>query len=207
MKTPKNIFLTIGLSIIAAIVVLSIIAAAVLAYVFMSVPNGSALLDEQICEPTFLDGGGPYYLANAPFREHIAPDANEGDALVVQGRVLEEDCKTPVAGAIVDAWQASEDGSYENEWYRGRVRTNERGEYRFETVIPKGYGEGTGYRPPHIHFKIWQGNTLRITSQMFFPEISGTRGFDDAYIMSVITKPGLFGERHFGFHNIILPRE
>jgi catechol 1,2-dioxygenase len=153
------------------------------------------------CVPTFPDGGGPYYQENSPFRQKIVPEQNSGERLMVSGKVLRSDCKTPVANAVLDIWQADETGEYQDNWYRGKVRTDREGNYSFETVVPKGYGEGTGYRPPHIHFKVFEGDREIITSQMFFPEVQGTPGFDDAYIMRVETNSGV----HEGYHDIILP--
>ena len=121
------------------------------------------------------------------------------------GKILQKDCTTPAAGAVLDIWQANESGSYHDEWYRGKVRADNEGNYTFESVIPKGYGEGTGYRPPHIHFKVFKEAAEIITSQMFFPQVRGTPGFEDAYIMQIKsdTENGL--PVHFGTHNIILP--
>lgn len=153
------------------------------------------------CTPTFMDGGGPYYQPNIPFRDMIAPDENNGDSLVVEGRILQNDCETPVANATLDIWQANESGNYEDEWYRGKVKTDSKGNYTFETVVPQGYGEGTGYRPPHIHFKVHINGNVVVTSQMFFPEAKGKPGFDDAYIMKVEES----GDQLLGYHDIILP--
>lgn len=119
--------------------------------------------------------------------------------------MLLNDCKTPVRNGIIDIWQANETGNYADEWYRGQIKTDESGTYVFESVIPKGYGEGTGYRPPHIHFKIFVDDKEIITSQMFFPEIAGTKGFDDAYIMKVDKKTEAGTVIHYGNHDIILP--
>ncbi len=157
------------------------------------------------CVPTFADGGGPYYLPNAPYRDVIHPPDHAGEVLVVRGHVVRADCTTPVSGAVLDIWQADETGVYPDEWYRGRVRTGINGEYMFETVIPKGYGEGTGYRPPHIHFKVYEGDREIITSQMFFPETRGTPGFDDAYIMNVVTSEENGVPVHEATHTIVLP--
>jgi protocatechuate 3,4-dioxygenase beta subunit len=156
------------------------------------------------CVPTFVDGGGPYYQSNTPMRSELAPTVNSGEKLIVTGKVVEKDCVTPVANAIVDIWQANESGSYEDEWYRGRVPTNQSGEYTFTTVIPKGYGEGTGYRPPHIHFKIWQENSERITSQMFLPA-SREQGIEEAYIIKLETKEVSGMKINYGTHDIVLP--
>lgn len=157
------------------------------------------------CVPTFVDGGGPYYQPNSPFREKIVPDENNGEVLTVSGKVLRRDCQTPVANAVIDLWQANESGNYEDEWYRGQIRTDRSGNYSFITVVPKGYGEGTAFRPPHIHFKVFvEGNEI-ITSQMFFPESKGRPGFEDAYIMKLESTEKNGEQIHEGYHDIILP--
>lgn len=156
------------------------------------------------CTPTFQDGGGPYYQPDAPMRDSLAPVGHKGEELTVTGRVLQSDCVTPLTHVVVDVWQANESGNYDDEWYRGRVETNDNGEYSITTVVPKGYGSGSGFRPPHIHFKIWQGDTLLITSQMFLPE-SKNQGIEDAYIMRVESQEKKGVISHRGFHNIILP--
>lgn len=156
------------------------------------------------CTPAFRDGGGPYYLPNSPFREKIAPEDSDGENLIVTGKILKSDCVTSLGGAVLDIWQANETGNYEDEWYRGRIITDNGGNFKFETVIPKGYGEGTGYRPPHIHFKVFVDGKEIVTSQMFFPEIKGTEGFDDAFIMSVESKEVGGKVIHYGKHDIVL---
>lgn len=155
------------------------------------------------CQPTFVDGGGPYYLPNAPFRTQLAPEKHNSQVLKVSGRVVKSDCMTPVPNAIVDVWQADENGKYVNEWYRGQIRSSEKGEYSFTTIIPKGYGEGTGYRPPHIHFKIFVDSKEIITSQMFFPDVTGH--FEAAYIMKLTEKQENGQKIMYGEHDIVLP--
>lgn len=157
------------------------------------------------CTPAFADGGGPYYTPNAPFRKVIAPEQHNGEKLIVSGKILRSDCTTPAGNVILDIWQANESGNYEDVWYRGQIKTDNEGNYEFETVIPSGYGEGTGYRPPHIHFKVHENGQTLVTSQIFFPEVKGTPGFDDAYIMSLSTNTQNGKTSHTGKHNIILP--
>jgi len=157
------------------------------------------------CTPTFADGGGPYYKLNSPFRNKISPEVNNGEKLIVSGKFLRNDCKTTVSNAVLDIWQANESGNYEDQFYRGKVRSDNEGNYLFETVIPKGYGEGTGYRPPHIHFKVFVEDREIITSQMFFPQVKGTPGFNDAYIMNLERKTESGSIVNYGSHNIILP--
>lgn len=154
------------------------------------------------CIPTFLDGGGPYYEPNTPFRENIAPENHAGTTLKVTGTVLNANCTGTFGGVIIDIWQANESGNYDDLWYRGRVNTAADGSYTFTTVIPKGYGEGTAFRPPHIHFKVWQASKELITSQMFLPE-SRNQGIEEAYIITVSPlQDGSF----LGKHDIILPQ-
>lgn len=176
-----------------------------LGFLVWHVQKEEAIIIQKDCIATFADGGGPYYKDNSPFRTKIVPGKTEGEKLVVSGKILEKDCITPVGNAVLDIWQANEEGSYQEEYYRGKVRSGRNGEYTFETVVPKGYGEGTGYRPPHIHFKVFVNDIEIITSQMFFPEVRGREGFNDAYIMSLESRE-LFGiKSHKGSHNIILP--
>lgn len=153
------------------------------------------------CKPTFRDGGGPYYKENSPFRTNIAPDSNKGQKLVVEGYVLDSDCSNVVPGAIVDIWQASEEGEYEDDYYRGQVVADKDGYYKFKTVVPLGYGEGTAYRPPHIHFKVFVDDAEIVTSQMFFDDVRGREGFNDEYIILIQDE----GEIIKGSHNIVLP--
>lgn len=171
----------------------------------MTRPASPTSTPSRKCKPTFRDGGGPYYLPDAPFRDSIAPDTSNGTPLEVTGTVWKGDCTTPLPGAIIDIWQANESGNYEDEWYRGKIVADQFGSYTFHTVVPQGYGEGTGYRPPHIHFKIFDGETELVTSQMFFPESRGEPGFDDAYIITV-TEQAVDGTRVlYGQHDIVLP--
>lgn len=164
-----------------------------------------AMTEDQKCLPTFKDGGGPYYLPNQPFKYNIAPDEHNGDTLIVHGQLFDSTCETAIAGAVIDIWQASEEGSYDNEYYRGQIRTDDEGFYEFKTVVPKGYGEGTGYRPPHIHFKVHVDGEELVTSQMFFPEAQGRPGFNDEYIMTLESTERFGKVIHNGYHNIILP--
>ena len=157
------------------------------------------------CIPTFEDGDGPYYKANAPFTTKIVPDKNNGERLIIRGRLLKNDCTTAIPNAVLDIWQADETGTYRDTSYRGKITTNATGNYMFETVKPKGYGKGTAYRPPHIHFKVVINNKVMITSEMFFPDVKGRPDFQDAFIMSLSQKNILGFKWYEGYHDIIMP--
>lgn len=107
-----------------------------------------------------------------------------GPLIHVSGRVLDEDGR-PVAGAIVEIWQANAAGRYfhaldqrdapldPNFVGNGRCRTDAEGRYGFFTIKPGAYpvpDSGRWWRPPHIHFSILgPGSLSRLVTQMYFP--------------------------------------
>lgn len=63
---------------------------------------------------------GPFFRASAPFRGKITPPLAPGVTLVVQGRVWSFATKKPIANAVLDIWQASAQGRYDNDDPRQR---------------------------------------------------------------------------------------
>ena len=128
--------------------------------------------DERATPATVL---GPFFIEGSPELEHGADmsDGVEGEPLFVHGTVRDLDGR-PVAGALLDVWQADADGAYEAQLevdearLRGRFRSREDGTYCVRTIAPKGYTipmDGTvgelisrteisEYRPAHVHFKL-----------------------------------------------------
>lgn len=153
------------------------------------------------CVPTFYDGDGPYYLTNSPLRDNLAPDNDTAQRIKITGKLYNTDCTKIIANAIIDIWHADSTGNYRDEWYRGQITTNDQGEFSFETVMPKGYGEGTGYRPPHIHYKIRVQDKLLVTSEMFFEDTRDKPGFNNAYIVTLSPD----GSYLVGDYNIVVP--
>lgn len=103
-----------------------------------------------------------------------------GERLYVVGQVTDQDC-VPVAGALVEIWQACESGRYShpgdtsglaldrNFQYWGRVLTDTNGEYKFKTIIPGDYpASSTWQRPPHIHYKVQKRGHAELTTQLYF---------------------------------------
>jgi catechol 1,2-dioxygenase len=154
---------------------------------------------------------GPFWRAQAPLCAHgesIARDPGGGEPLTVHGVVKGLDGK-PVVGAIVDVWQASPVGLYENQDenqpdhnLRGRFETNSEGKFHFRTVRPKGYpvpvdgpcGEllraqdRYPYRPAHLHFMIAKEGYKTLVTQVF-PDDDETIGSDVVFGVT----PGLSG--------------
>ncbi|HYE48619.1 MAG TPA: protocatechuate 3,4-dioxygenase subunit beta [Azospirillaceae bacterium] len=107
-----------------------------------------------------------------------------GQRIVVSGRVLDEDDR-PVAGTVVEVWQANAAGRYihaADQWNApldpnftgaGRVVTDAQGRYRFVTIRPGAYPWGNhrnAWRPEHIHFSLMgPAFATRLVTQMYFP--------------------------------------
>jgi protocatechuate 3,4-dioxygenase beta subunit len=119
----------------------------------------------QKCLTTMATIEGPYYKPDAPQRaDQVICDYKKivnGTQLHVQGRIFNAGCTKSVE-ALVDVWSADPQGVYtpkgpESKDYlcRGKVKTDKDGNYKFLTVIPGHYLDDDGYRPAHIHFKIF----------------------------------------------------
>jgi protocatechuate 3,4-dioxygenase beta subunit len=117
------------------------------------------------CVITRRDQLGPYHLDGHPTRSMMAT-ANDGQILIVTGRVLNTKCQ-PLGGAELDVWSANARGVYSEVpggWCRGKVRADADGYYKFETVYPGVY-QG---RPRHLHLIIGQTGYAKVTTQMYF---------------------------------------
>ena len=119
---------------------------------------------------------GPFYVDGPP-ELPLGADVSggmAGEPLLVEGTVSSSD-GVPLAGAIVDIWQADGDGYYdvqqpelEGMLLRARFRTDEEGRFRFRSIMPAYYpiphdgpvGQMLAAtkrhpnRPAHVHFMI-----------------------------------------------------
>jgi hydroxyquinol 1,2-dioxygenase len=119
---------------------------------------------------------GPFHIEGSP-ELGFGADMSQGlpgAALYLQGSVRDLDGK-PVAGAVLDVWQADTEGLYESQVadvdearLRAKYTTREDGSYCVRTIAPLGYsipmdgsvGDLIGrtaishFRPAHIHFLI-----------------------------------------------------
>jgi protocatechuate 3,4-dioxygenase beta subunit len=107
-----------------------------------------------------------------------------GERIVVTGRILDGDGR-PVAGQLVEVWQANAAGRYihQRDQHRapidpnftgfGRCLTGPDGSYRFTTIKPGPYpwrNHLNAWRPAHIHFSLFGADfTQRMVTQMYFP--------------------------------------
>src|SRR3954451_12937275 len=118
---------------------------------------------------------GPFHIDGSPELEYAA-DMSEGlpgVPMFISGTVRSLD-GTPVGGAVLDVWQADEEGAYEGQLdvdearLRAKYTTREDGSYCVRTVAPKGYTipmdgpvgdlisrtDISHFRPAHVHFLV-----------------------------------------------------
>jgi protocatechuate 3,4-dioxygenase beta subunit len=112
---------------------------------------------------------GPFYKEGAPYVSALADAQTTGTPLLVSGRVLDTSC-APLAGALLDVWQANDAGQYDLTGYtlRGKLLTDAAGNYQLRTIVPGHYLNGAQYRPAHIHVKASAPGTALLTTQLYF---------------------------------------
>jgi len=112
---------------------------------------------------------GPFYTPNTPKRTSLIEASTQGTLIMVTGSVLNTQCE-PLAGALLDFWQADANGVYDNQGYtlRGHQFADAMGQYRLETVMPGLYPG----RTRHIHVKVQAPHGPALTTQLYFPHES-----------------------------------
>lgn len=136
---------------------------------------------------------GPYYVPDAP--EQGAKGAvpmredEAGTPLTWTGAVTSTD-GTPLDGAVVELWQADDDGFYSQfapgipEWnLRGTFTVGADGAFEIGTIQPAPYQIPTdgscgrliaaagwhAWRPAHLHVKVSAPGHEQLTAQLYFP--------------------------------------
>jgi protocatechuate 3,4-dioxygenase beta subunit len=152
--------------------------------IFLATTSVIALAGETGTTPNL---SGPYYKAGAPRRSDgnlVERRRSDGEVpLTVSGQVLDAATNQPVAGAMLDIWQADGQGVYDETGYdlRGLVETDAAGRYTFQTLFPEGYeipakGPTTellhaigqqNWRPAHIHLRVYIGDRTALQTQFF----------------------------------------
>jgi protocatechuate 3,4-dioxygenase beta subunit len=133
---------------------------------------------------------GPFHMVESPPRElgaDIALDG-KGEPCLVTGQVTGPDGE-PLPGALVDVWQANEDGFYDVQQpgvqpernLRGLFTADDQGRFWFRSIVPRYYpipadgpvGEllaATGRhpnRPAHVHFIVTAPGHRTVTTHLF----------------------------------------
>ena len=141
--------------------------------------------DERATPATVL---GPFHIEGSP-ELAFGGDMSEGvpgRPLYIHGTVRDLDGK-PLAGALLDVWQADNDGAYESQLdvdearLRAKYTTRGDGSYCVRTVAPMGYtipmdgpvGDLIGrtdishFRPAHVHFLVTATDHQPLITHLF----------------------------------------
>lgn len=130
---------------------------------------------------------GPYYSNGGSYRSDIRED-QDGQKLDLEITVLNCADGEPLAGVDIDLWHCNATGRYsgydidpdeipenisngqvatnDDTFLRGRQTTDENGRVMFQTIYPGWYT----LRTPHLHLKVFEGDTCNTTTQLFLPE-------------------------------------
>jgi protocatechuate 3,4-dioxygenase beta subunit len=116
--------------------------------------------------PTPEQTAGPFFKPRSPERKSLREPDIQGTRIVIGGVVRSTRCR-PVAGALLDFWQADATGAYDNDGYRlrGHQFSDAAGEYRLETIVPGLYPG----RTRHFHVRVQAPGRSVLTTQLYFP--------------------------------------
>ena len=167
-------------------------------FILLSDVLGISMLEESLnhdkmsgeTESTVL---GPFYIANAPRYPNgacICLDG-KGEPVWIHGRVTNAKGK-PIAGAILDVWQANEDGFYDVQQkgiqpdmnLRGVFAADAKGNYCFRSAYPHHYPipydgsvgdllkalDRNPNRPAHLHFMVSAPGYETLVTHIFTPD-------------------------------------
>jgi catechol 1,2-dioxygenase len=133
---------------------------------------------------------GPFHMVASPHRAlgDTIDLVGTGPQCVLAGRVLSAD-GTPLPGAVLDVWQANDQGFYDVQQPdvqppgngRGLFTADQDGAYWFRTIVPTHYPIPTDgpvgtlleaakrhpYRPAHIHFIVTAPGHRPLTTHIF----------------------------------------
>lgn len=117
-------------------------------------------------EATLAQTEGPYFKPSSPERVELLETGMAGQQIELVGIVLTRGCQ-PLAGALLDFWQADDKGRYDNSGFRlrGHQFTDAEGRYRLRSIVPGLYPG----RTRHIHVKVQPRGGRILTTQLYFP--------------------------------------
>lgn len=143
---------------------------------------------------THAEAAAPQAARATPCREqtpagssaHLTAENEPGQRLVVAGRVVGPDGRTPAAGVTVYAYQADATGRYsaksgpddnQNPRLCAILRTDAAGNFRLDSVRPGAYA---GAGSAHIHFEIWSERQARRQFLLTFKERPAAKDAESA---------------------------
>jgi len=151
-------------------------------------------------EPTPAETAGPFFTPNSPERASLLEPGMRGRPLVVEGRVVTRGCR-PVAGALLDFWQADDRGEYDNVGFRlrGHQFADADGRFRLATIVPGVYPG----RTRHIHVRVQAPAGRLLTTQLYFPGEPRNRS-DGLFRRDLLLAMGGSGDAQVGRFHFVL---
>ncbi|MGR5221823.1 protocatechuate 3,4-dioxygenase [Vibrio parahaemolyticus] len=161
---------------------------------------------------TPLQAEGPFYPVNPiALRSDLIlnPDRLKGQPLQLSGRVVDMQ-GSPLTNITVEIWQCDGTGIYDHprqpnveQFDRsfagcGATVSNSQGQFKFQTLYPVPYAS----RPPHIHVKLWRGQRLLLTTQLYLPNQMGNEwwgGSERELLQMKISKSNDIDEAQYTF--------
>jgi protocatechuate 3,4-dioxygenase alpha subunit len=121
---------------------------------------------------------GPYFTLGLLDANELVPDG-----LRITGRVL-DGAGEPVPDAVVEIWQADEEGRYRPDFGWGRSRCDAGGGYSFTTSKP---GSVDG-QAPHLTMLVFARGLLKpVLTRMYFPDEEEANARDP--VLSAVDDP------------------
>jgi catechol 1,2-dioxygenase len=132
--------------------------------------NGTSYVGD--CETT-TDILGPFYRPNAPLRSDMRIAGDIGQKVLLSGQIKHKDCATPLKNACVELWHCDAKGVYDNASpdfkYRAKTFCDDKGNYRFDSILPVPYDVGDGsIRPAHFHMMVTAEGYQALITQLYF---------------------------------------
>lgn len=141
---------------------------------------------------------GPYFKPNSPLRTSLREPGLPGTLLSASGYVFGRTCQ-PLAGVLLDWWQADDDGAYDMTGFRlrGHQLSGDDGSYHLETIVPGLYPG----RTRHLHVKLQAPGEPVLTTQLYFPgePRNSTDSIFDARLLMTMRTSGDEREGTFDF--------
>jgi protocatechuate 3,4-dioxygenase beta subunit len=148
--------------------------------------------------PTHPQTEGPYFKPQSPQRADLVEPGIEGPLLRLTGVVNDTACR-PIAGALIDVWQADAAGRYDNTGFRlrGHLFSDAQGRFALNTIVPGAYPG----RTRHLHLRLQPPGGRVLTTQLYFPGDPGNPrdGLFDPALLMTMQADGPSREAVFGF--------
>lgn len=168
--------------------------------------DGWAEVPTDCATPTTGTGTGPFYREGAPLRTDLNVLDEEGDAIRIFFRIVDQECN-PVANAFCEIWHCAPEAAYDmtsdDMRFYGTQYTDAEGKGWFQTIKPPIYVDDAGEHINHIHIQVTMVGFPILAFQVLFEE--------DPIPASEINETVTLTEAADGFREgaitIVLPRE